>query len=595
MALTPFQGTLGIKRAAHLLRRAAFGGTRPQIDALSNMTAADAVDLLFLQELPDTGLPIDPQTGGEWVLSGNTEANSEESTLQEYFKRWLIGQMLKVDDLTDQEKIAYNAREKITLWMHTHFTTKQSKVNSSRALYFQNQLFRKFAFDKAIEIDPEVIDQDLKEWRNFKELLKKICLDNAMLQFLDGRLNVSGNPNENYARELLELYAIGRGLEGTLPTGSGQGDYFNYTEQDVQEAARVLSGFTTDSSFSNIDPDTELPRGVVRGGQIASAHDNDLKIFSERFDNQVVQPDQDLLLNEDPTEESAIEEISQLIEIIFSKEETVRHICRKLYRFFVYHEISQEIEDNVISELTNTFIDGGYRLHPVLVELFSSDHFYGGVDGYSDDNFGGLIKSPLDLVVGTIRFFEIDIPDYETDLENYYSFMGNLLRTMDLQGMNFYEPFEVAGYSAYHQFPIYNRNWISTNYLTRRYEFIQLVSSMEAMMEPNQAGFDILDYLKLRFAESGANARELVMQLTKYLLPVHENLTFDETADDDSEITSERINYFLFAFLYSPQFDADPEQAWTSRWDTLFEKELMDGQLRELLNAMLQSPEYQLA
>ena len=78
MALTPFQGTLGIKRAAHLLRRATFGGTRPQIDAFANLSATEAMDLLFHRDLPEAPPPNDTETGQEWMISGNTEANSEE-------------------------------------------------------------------------------------------------------------------------------------------------------------------------------------------------------------------------------------------------------------------------------------------------------------------------------------------------------------------------------------------------------------------------------------------------------------------------------------------------------------------------------------
>ena len=118
---------------------------------------------------------------------------------------------------------------------------------------------------------------------------------------------------------------------------------------------------------------------------------------------------------------------------------------------------------------------------------------------------------------------------------------------------------------------------------------------MESMMDPEQPGMNILEFLKSKFPTIGENARALVMELAKYLLPVHENLEYDDSLDDSAEITAERINYFLFAFLYSPQFDAEPEAAWSSRWPTLSERELLEGQVQNLMNAMLQSPEYQLA
>src|SRR5258706_15162050 len=113
--------------------------------------------------------------------------------------------------------LAYSTREKIVFFIHTVLTTIQSKVDNSCSLYFQNQLFRLFAFDKTAGIK-----------FNFKELTKKVTVDNAMLKMLEGDLNVDGSPNENYARELPGLFTIGRGLEGTLPPVAEPGDYFLY-------------------------------------------------------------------------------------------------------------------------------------------------------------------------------------------------------------------------------------------------------------------------------------------------------------------------------------------------------------------------------
>ncbi len=582
MPLSPFSGILDVKRAAHLLRRATFGASKSEIDSFVGLSVSQAVGLLIRTDIPDPILPIDPATGTDWIQTPITGANSSDNDLQEFFKRWLIGNMLG-RTVAQQDKLAFTAREKATFFLHTYFTTKQSKVNDSRALYYQNQLFRLFTLDK---------DDPLKD---FKALTKKMAVDNAMLEFLDGNTNVAGNPNENYGREMFELYTIGRGLEGTLPPITDPGDYFNFTEEDVQAAARVLSGFQVDDSFSNLDPDTMLPRGVVRGGATASAHDNDPKQFSDRFANQIIQPDPLLLLGGNATEESALDEINQMTEMIFAQEETVRHLCRKLYRYYVYYEITQDIEDNIITEMTNSFITNGYKLQPLLEELFQSQHFYDAAAGADDDNFGGIIKSPLDLVLGTVSFFEMPVPDYETDTANFYDVTGNLLRQMSDLGMDFYEPFEVAGYAAYHQFPIYNRNWISTNYLTSRYDFIRQTMSAMNMMEPGEIGVDLLAFTQANFDNAIAqDARLLIMELAKYLLPVSDNLTFDTAADDNAEITAERLNYFLVAFLFSPQIDPDPEGSWTFRWNNPVDTEVVTRQLESLMNGMLQTPEYQL-
>jgi hypothetical protein len=279
MALAPFNATqLGIKNAAHLLRRITFGATKDQITAFASLSPAAAIQQLFHTTLPDPILPPDLKTGQEWFLSGKTDGNSEEFKLGQYFQGWFLSQMMS-SGISDNASLAYAAREKLVLFLHTHFTCIANKVQDSRAMYFQNQLFRQFVLDENAG-DPEV---------NFKSLTVKISVDNAMLRLLDGNLNSKGNPNENYARELLELFSIGRGLEGTVPENLQDGDYFVYKETDVVAAAEVLSGWQDDPTFANIDPDTNLPRGIVKGtSSNASSHKNTVKSFSERFGSQSV-------------------------------------------------------------------------------------------------------------------------------------------------------------------------------------------------------------------------------------------------------------------------------------------------------------------
>jgi uncharacterized protein (DUF1800 family) len=472
------------------------------------------------------------------------------------------------------------------------FTTIQSKVDNSRSLYFQNQLYRKFAFDKTLGIN-----------YNIKELTKKVSVDNAMLRLLDGNLNVNGSVNENYGRELFELFSIGRGLEGTLPPATIPGDYFNFKEQDVRAAAKVLSGWELDATFStsditvdlNLAGTIKLPRGKVRGSVTnASAHDNSVKQFSDRFNNATIQPDPLLLSGTGATEASALDEISQLIELIYSQPETARNFCRRVYRFFVYHEINQTIDDTIIAEMANTFAANGYKIQPVLEDLFQSQHFYDAAAGVDDDNFGGIIKSPLDLMVGTYRMFDIQFPDPITSTIPFYQKMGELLRDLDGMGMHFYQPFDVAGYDAYHQYPIYHRSWISTNYLTRRYEFIRKLVSDNQIMT-GALKIDVVAFVQTNISLAiASDARSLIIELAKYFLPLADNLTFDPALDDNAGLTAERLNYFLTAFLKTPQIDADPEGAWTFRWNNPVDMDVVKGQLESLFNAMLQSPEYQL-
>lgn len=591
MPLPSFGGPLGYKRAAHLLHRATFGPTKLQIDSFSTLTANQAITLLFQQPLPDPALPIDPETGTEWVITGTTDANSGDSDLQEFFKGWFIGQMLGIG-VPPGNYLAYSMREKIVFFLHCVLTSITSKVDNSRSLYFQNQLYRKFAFDKTLGVT-----------YNIKELTKKISVDNAMLRLLDGNLNVNGSVNENYGRELLELYSIGRGLEGTLPPATIPGDYFNYKEQDVRAAAQVLSGWDLDTTFATLDTTVDLDlagtiklrRGKVRGTITnANAHDNSVKQFSERFNNATIQPDPLLLAGGNATEASAMEEISQLVELIYTKPETARNFCRRIYRFFVYHEINQTIDDTIIAGMAATFTANGYKIQPVLEDLFQSQHFYDAAAGVNDDNFGGIIKSPLDLMMGTFRIFNVQLPNPTISSATFYEKTGELIRTLESMGMHFYEPFDVAGYDAYHQYPIYHRSWISTNYLTRRYDFIRKLVSENQMMT-GALGVDVVAFVQSNMSNAiASNARNLIIELAKYFLPQAENLTFDPALDDNSGLTAERMNYFLTAFLKSPQIDADPEGAWSFRWNNPVDMEVVRRQLENLFNAMLQSPEYQL-
>ncbi len=606
MPLGNLTGALGKKRAAHLLRRTSFGASIAEIDLFAGLTAQEAFDRLLSEDLPDPPLPLDPAVTEkpEWVIYGTSDANSEDFDLSRFLNTWMIGQALG-SDISNDLKPSWSFRERMVFFFHTLFTTKHTSVNSSRAIYYQQALFRKYAFDRddRSRVDPESTEEeplpDIPIFVNLRELTKKVCVDNAMLVFLDGRLNVRGNPNENFARELLELYSIGRGLEGNVPDPEFDGDYHYFTEQDVQEAAKVLSGFNFDDNFRYIqdpnetrkygDPDTELPRGILRGDSlVASQHDNTTKQFSVRFGGATIEPNSGLYINGFPSEESVLDEIGQLVDLIYDQDQTTINICRRIYRFFVYHEVTPELEADIIQEMADIFRSNDFKLHYVLEALFTSEHFYEGSAGYTDDSFGGLIKSPYDLVVGFHKNMNLALPEYTIgNLVSYYEdYAGPMNSQMSTQGMDFYDPFEVAGYKAYHQYPIYNRSWITTNYLTNRYQFIT------DYLNPDNNRLNPLNFVQNNVPNGIArNARSLIIYLAEYFLPLNDNLTFDDTGS--SEITSARLEYFRSEF-FKDQLDADAEEEWTNNWDNNLDSEKLSMLLVNLFNALLQSPEYQL-
>jgi uncharacterized protein (DUF1800 family) len=589
MPLQDFTGVLGHKRAAHLLRRATFGANKTLIDHFATLTAQQAVTQLFRQSLPTPLPPIDPKTGLEWVTAGATNANTKENELQNYFVCWFLGQMMSPGyQVNDALSLAYAAREKLVLFLHTHFTTIKEKVNDSRALYFQNQLFRFFALD-SLHSNPEI---------NFKTLTVKVSVDSAMLKVLDGTSNVKGSPNENYARELLELFSIGRGIDGMVPPPEN-GDYHVFTEQDVKEAARVLSGWGTDDTYQTIDADTQIPRGRVRGTPTnASSHDNGTKQFSHRFNNFSIQPDPLLLNGTQPTEESALDEIRQLVDMIYDNAQdptsAAQHICWKIYRFYVWGPHAKEevepIHQTIIPSLAEIFIANGYKLQPVIEALFRSTHFYEASASITDDNFGAIIKSPIDLVIGTYKFFDVTFPDMELEAANFYEKMEGVRTIFARQGLNFYDPYDVAGYEAYHQFPIYHRSWITPTTITQRYAFIRDLFDHNLMME-TPAYVHPLTFIRQYFEAEAGNASTLIVALSRYLFPVTDHLDYDETNDSDTQppgITAPRLQYFKMKFL-----DSYTEEQWQTHWAT--NSPAVASQLQNLLYTMLQTPEYQLS
>jgi uncharacterized protein (DUF1800 family) len=531
---------LGTKNAAHLLRRVTFGPSRTDIDAFSSYTIDQALAIL-LEEKPPVDPPIDIQTGESWVSPAPTGANSEPGDLMNMTFAWWFNQM----------RVSGNSIIDRMAWLyHIHFTTISSRINRGTAIYYQIKLFRYYALG------------------NFRELSKKICYDNAMLVHLDGRLNDVGRPNENFAREFFELYTIGKGDQ------VGPDDYTTFTEQDVIESSKVLSGYNVDWEYANIDPDTEVSMGVLRGGgDAASNHDASVKQFSARFQNTTIQPI--ALIGDKASKEAALDELDQLVNMIFAQEATARHICRRLYRFFVYYDITEEIENDIIAPLAQTFINNDFEIKPVLEQLLRSTHFFDTDNAIeTDDNRGGIIKSPLEVIQGTLRFFDIQLPDQTTDLQGFYAANYDLLRKLSNQGLDFYEPFEVAGYQAYHQLPAFNRNWITSNNLARRYQIsTDILLGYKDENDNLLYKLDILAYCQSEGIDLNS-PQAIVTYFVTYLLP--------------EEITQERFDYFKSTLL----IDVD-EPDWVAT--------IIDGEdfqvvfhLENLVNALIQSPEYQL-
>lgn len=552
-SLNPLNETLGVERAKHLLMRSTFGATKKDIDEFAALTPSQALDVLLAvkdEPLP----PLDPKTANEWANPKPTELNSSNHELLTYTNGWMIDNM-RNDGMSLKERM---------LWfLHTFIPVAEAVVDNPVYIYMQNRLYRYYALG------------------NFKTLFTKITYDNGMLRYIDNYLNDYASPNENYAREMLELYSIGKGEQ------IADDDYTNYTENDVKEAARVISGFSLDKEMTNIDPDTGILRGKLflndKGG--AYKHDPDTKTFSEAFQHTEIAPKE--LIEGYATEEATFDEIDQLMDMIFAQEATAKFICSKIYRFFVYYDITEEVQNDIIAPLANTLRDNDYELAPVMRQLMESEHFYDADNLLTtDDVKGALIKSPIEITLGAYRFFNIEFPDKNVaDTKNletiYQTIYPNIVRNLKLQGIKFYDPYDVAGYDPYYQFPGYNRLWISPNNLANRYDFAnKLIAGIEDDDGAFHAKLDIVAYIEdTANISDPASAETIVNGLAGYML--------------SAPLQSERFDYYLNDVLLD-QLSAENWQTEWEQYKSTNDDTAVRTQLERLVIAIMQSPEYQL-
>lgn len=532
--LEPYAGPWGPPQVRHLLRRTTFGASPQDVAALSAMTPGDLVDLLLAETpLPDpplntnandTGAPV----GGTWIDAPTSDFNASRHNS---LRAWWIGLMLNQ---------GASLREKMTLFWHNHFATESAIIRDARFTYRNNALLRSRALG------------------NFRALTKDVTLDGAMLRYLNGDTNTAANPNENYARELQELFTIGKGPE------IGPGNYTNYTEQDVQEAAKVLSGWR-ESGATFVSYFT------------ASRHAQGNKQFSSAYGNAVVAGQ---------AGPAGANEVDDLLDIIFAQPETARFICRKLYRWFVYYVIDPAAEANVIAPLADIFRNGGYEIRPVLAALFGSAHFFDPV------NVGCVIRNPLDLTVATARTFSVAYPAVAlpdtTNLAALYNHWRYLSTQATAMQQELLDPPGVAGWPAYHQDPLYHEMWINADTLANRREFTDILAGI-AGNNPNFPGYrqngfsQVID--PVAFANLSSNPADpnvLIDDWAAFLYPI--------------DITPSQKDFLKEALL-----PGLPDYEWTVEWSEYVadpgdagKAAAITTKLRELLSVMLAMPEYQL-
>lgn len=522
-SLTPHQGEWSADLAAHLLRRTTYGPTADEVRSVVDMGLEASLKVL-LEDLPSPELPIHFRTSGDSVPRGQTwvdvpydrSINNQVGTRLASLNAWTTGQLIES---------RLNIREKMVLFWHNHFVI--SNIRDASFVYHNLNIYR---------------SQPLG---NFRTLTKQTTIDPAMLRYLNGRQNTRNRPNENYARELLELFTIGKG-----PTVS-EGDYTHYTEQDVAEIARVLTGWRDQGYFSR---DGLTPQSTFR----PQTHDRGTKQLSHRFDNIRIS-------------DMGESEYSHLIDIIFQKDEVARFICRKLYRWFVYYEISPEVEATVIEPLAMQLVSADYEIASVVHTLLSSEHFF---DNYA---IGSMIKNPLDFTIGLARDFKVAVVD--NPIQKYFSLL-RLSRLPFLLEMRYYDPPTVAGWKAYYQEPLFYRTWINSSTLSFRYLIMQnLINGIGAGLSRLQA--DVLAMLDT--VDESLDVNSVVSELASQLLP--HALTEDQAED-----------------LKSKLIPGLPDYEWTVEYEAYLSdpsndeiKGSIENRLRAMVLGLVSMAEYQLS
>ncbi|MFM2269523.1 MAG: hypothetical protein RL757_2964 [Bacteroidota bacterium] len=426
--LTPYTGTFGREQIIHLLKRTMFGAKPSDVAFFETRTLQQTLDILLAPSpvpattpvkhyfpIPNNTTTADPDPnitpGTAWV--NDIWGQLSDGGRRESLKSWWIGQMVNQDR---------NIIEKMVLFWHNHFATELSDGGWSNEGYFHHLKLREFAMG------------------NLKQFVRAITLDPHMLRYLNGRANRKTAPDENYARELQELFCVGKGA------GSG------YTEDDVKAAARLLTGFNIVNTNPTALPPVPQPTYSFTLGQ----HDTTAKQFSAFYGNRLIAGRNTATAGED--------ELTDLLDMIFATSEVAKFICRKLYTYFVYYDITPIVETTVIEPLADLFRQNGYQIRPIVETLLKSDHFF------EVGQKGCVIKSPMDFVVGAVREFGNDLST--SDYTQYYSLWRNLVSQVSNQGQNLGDPPNVAGWQAYYQIPLFHEMWINTDTLPTRMKWM---------------------------------------------------------------------------------------------------------------------------
>lgn len=524
------------RTAGHLLRRAGFQATTTDIAFALTLTPQQAVEKLVAtapEDYPSEYSADDRELWGmkpSWEQEEHKRYTTPDEILQYQvllrtrmgeLQRWWLERMYRSSLQRSGAHTAHPLVEKMTLFWHNHFTSDWQKVNLPQMMFIQNNALRAQALG------------------NFKAMARMTVSDPAMLLYLDGATNTRLKPNENYARELLELFTLGEG---------------HYSEHDIVETARVTTGWLIKLTYPFVQ--FEAPNFRL--------HDyNEKTVLGARIVSDLVDKAQ-----------SGAKEADQLIDAIFQhtfarndaelqqgkaftaveafkgKNVAAVFLAAKLYRFFVY----EIIDERIVAQLADLIAQNNFEVKPALQTLLGSAHFF------DAQLHGAMIKSPIDMLVGIMRQYQVALPANDSPTR---PFLRTVLESAILLGMELLSPPTVAGWKGYH-------TWINTTtYPSRNVMSDAFVFGKDAGGRPLRTQIDVRAFgswfASLPDAEAFiADAARFILpmeidkqqkdELLEELLQSAQPYEWTDFVKNDPDKTTLRLQMFLRALMRLPEF-----------------------------------------
>jgi uncharacterized protein (DUF1800 family) len=527
--INPYTGVWGKNEIIHLLKRTMFGAKKADVDYFATLSMNQTVDELLnptaanpqppvKEYATSTTLGVVPDTnilqGSTWINDINSDGTVQSQRRGSY-KKWWTGVLINQDR---------SIREKMIFLWTDHFGNEAGDVGNANWVYKQHELIRQFCLG------------------NFKQMVQAITKDMAMLRYLNGYLNTATAPDENYGRELQELFALGKGPSS------------QYTEADVKEAAKVLTGW-------------QINGATYQTIFTASRHSTVNKQFSSFYNNTIITG---------RTGATAGDlELTDLINMIFAQQEVAKFIVRKFYRWFVYYDIDAATEANVIAPLADIFRNNNYDIKPVLSALFKSEHFFDVL------NQGCVIKTPADIVIGSVREFNVAMP-VATDWDTSYGHWNTLYTWMFNMGLNLHDPPNVAGMPAYYQEPAFHEIWITADTLPKRNQFTDTMTTTGYTRNGFKMQFDFVAYVKT--LSNPGNPNDIVDDVMKYVYRLNLSPQVKQQTKTQLLLSNQQYDYY-----------------WTNAWDayiatpTAANFNIINTRLKDLFKYLMDLSEYQLS